>query len=131
MDCEARFIQIRDRGFRRDRNPFPDLLARWAVRPKGALAFGKIARLLAVSLAPMDCEEFDWLSIEDILNSRRAETVPVPDSFTPGVNHKNVLALFPGVSLDSGRGETDARGAADRRIRGSQGGIASFQGQVL
>jgi hypothetical protein len=76
-----------------DRNLFRDLLTRWAVRPKDTLAPGKILRLVTVPLAPMDFDEDDWRSIEDILTSQRAATVPVPDSCIFG---ENGLAQFPG-----------------------------------
>jgi hypothetical protein len=50
-------------------------------------------RLVTEPLAPMDYEEDDWPSMEDILTTQRAATVPVPDGCTFG---ENGLAQFPG-----------------------------------
>jgi hypothetical protein len=71
----------------------PDNLTRWIVHLKDTLASGTIARLVTVPPAPMDYDEDDWSSIEDILNSQRAATVPVPDGCTFG---EIGLAQFPG-----------------------------------
>jgi hypothetical protein len=79
-----------------DQNFFPDLVTRWAVRPKDILAFGKISRLATVPIALVDCDDYDWPSIQDMMNSQRAATIPVPDCCTFAGKG---LAQFPGAII--------------------------------
>jgi hypothetical protein len=81
-----------------DRNIFADLLTRWVVRSKDILASGKIERLVTVPLAPLDCDEEDWPSIDDKMNSQRAATVSVPGGFRFVCN---MISQFRGRRRDS------------------------------